>query len=228
MASGLNSEFNYRYQVIGETPWKKIEILKGFLVGRKRAAVLEEVSALKYQAKVEELNNAMSINALPHIILNLKAELLETDSFLDDAKESFRLTRIEIGILERLLAELYEIVEPTRVPGYSDDQMFELNEANEFTVWVAKEIQAEIIATGRPSPAKLRNAMSNPYSFKALQKVGLIPADVKMIEGNIDPFNIQLKLEDDLCTVVGDKLIGSDKVENKIGGWLKKLVHFKG
>jgi hypothetical protein len=53
MASNLNSEFNYRYQVIGSTPWEKIKTLQGFLVGRKRAAVLEEVAALKHQAKIE-------------------------------------------------------------------------------------------------------------------------------------------------------------------------------
>ncbi len=32
MASNLNSEFNYRYQVIGSTPWEKLKTLKGFLV----------------------------------------------------------------------------------------------------------------------------------------------------------------------------------------------------
>jgi hypothetical protein len=53
MASNLNSEFNYRYQVIGNTPWEKLKTLQGFLVGRNRAAVLEEVAALKYQAKLE-------------------------------------------------------------------------------------------------------------------------------------------------------------------------------
>ncbi len=50
MASNLNSEFNYRYQVIGSTPWEKLKTLKGFLVGRKRAAGLEQkdiVDALK-------------------------------------------------------------------------------------------------------------------------------------------------------------------------------------
>ena len=55
MASNLNSEFNYRYQVIGSTPWEKIKTLQGFYVGRKRAAVLEECAELKYQAKLEEL-----------------------------------------------------------------------------------------------------------------------------------------------------------------------------
>jgi hypothetical protein len=28
MASNLNSEFNYRYQVIGSTPWEKLKLYK--------------------------------------------------------------------------------------------------------------------------------------------------------------------------------------------------------
>jgi len=55
MASKLNTEFNYRYQVIGDTPWERIKTLKGFLEGRVRAAVLEEVGNLKDQAKVAKL-----------------------------------------------------------------------------------------------------------------------------------------------------------------------------
>ena len=47
MASKLNTEFNYRYQVIGDTPWEKIKTLKDYLEGRVRAAVLEEVGSLK-------------------------------------------------------------------------------------------------------------------------------------------------------------------------------------
>lgn len=180
MASKLNTEFNYRYQVIGETPWAKLETLKGFLVGRKRAAVLEEVSALKHQAKIEELKNAESLCALPHVVLNLRAELLEAESFLEDQKHAFELNHDEIARLEKLIAELYAVVEPTRLTHedgtpYSDNEMLEANAAYEFTMDVAKDIQAEIIANGRPSPAKLRNAMSNPVTFEALRAIGLIP-----------------------------------------------------
>ena len=56
MAQKFNTEFNYRYQVIGETPWERIKTLKGFLEGRVRAAALEEVAALKYQSKLSKLN----------------------------------------------------------------------------------------------------------------------------------------------------------------------------
>ena len=44
-----------------------------------------------------------------------------------------------------------------------------------------------MIANGRPSPAKIGNAMSNPHTWNALKGIGLIPEEVKILEGNIDP-----------------------------------------
>ena len=187
MASKFNSEFNYRYQVIGHTPWEKIKTLQGFLEGRVRAAVLEEVGALKKQAKVAKLKRLESEGGLEEDILTLKAELLEAKSFIATEKEAFELNNKEIEILKGLLDELYVIAEPTRIPGYSDEEMWEANQANEFTVNIGKEIQAEMIANGRPSPAKLRNAMSNPHTWSALKEVGLIPKDTQLLNGNVDP-----------------------------------------
>jgi hypothetical protein len=186
MASNLNSEFNYRYQVIGSTPWEKIKTLQGFLVGRKRAAVLEEVSELKHQAKLEELKHLKTVPALPHILLNLQAEIIEAESFLDDQKHAFELNRKEIQILEKLMAELYIEVEPTRLKHedgtpYTDDEMFEANANYEFTVTIGREIQAEVIVNGRPSPAKLLNAMSNPQTLEALKNIGFVPKDTLLL-----------------------------------------------
>ena len=186
MASNLNSEFNYRYQVIGSTPWEKIKTLQGFLVGRKRAAVLEEVSALKYQAKLEEFKHLKTVPALPHVLLNLQAEIIELESFLDDQAHAFRLNRKEIEILDKLITELYIEVEPNRLKHedgtpYTDDEMFEANANHEFTVTIGREIQAEIIANGRPSPAKLLNAMSNPETLEALKLVGIVPKETILL-----------------------------------------------
>ena len=188
MASKLNTEFNYRYQVIGDTAWEKIKTLKGFLEGRVRAAVLEEVGNLKNQAKVAKLKHLQNGGGgLEHEILELKAEIMEAESHQPAAKEAFELNHKEIEILNKLLKELYVIAEPTRIKGYSDEEMFEANAANEFTVNIGREIQAEMIANGRPSPAKLRNAMSNPYTWNALKGIGLIPKETKILEGNINP-----------------------------------------
>jgi hypothetical protein len=188
--SKLNSEFNYRYQVIGETAWAKIQTLHGFLDGRLRAAVLEEVAKLKYQAKLWDLQDLKDNGARHCIILEKQAELLELESFQREQKINFALNQDEIACLRMLLAELYAIVEPTRIPGYTDEQMYEVNAANEFTHVVGREIQAEIIANGRPSPAKLHNAMSNPHTFRALQAWGLIPQEAVLLPPNNDPLRI--------------------------------------
>jgi hypothetical protein len=193
MAQKFNTEFNYRYQVIGNTPWERIKTLKGFLEGRIRAQALEEVDKLKFQAKVSKLKHLQnSGGGLEHEILELKAEIIEAESHHVSLKEAFELTKDEIKILKKLIKELYVLAEPTRIKGYTDEEMFEANAANEFTVNMGREIQSEMIANGRPSAARIRNAMSNPHTWNALKQVGLIPKQTKILEGNVNP---QLKIE---------------------------------
>jgi hypothetical protein len=206
----LNSEFNYRYQVIGETVWKKIETLQGFLDGRKRAAVLETVSDLKQKATYAELEHLKSIDALPHVIMKMEADIIEMESFFEESKRNFEQNRDEIKIIEKYLAECYELAEPTRLKHkdgtpYSDEEMFEVNAANEFTVLLAREMQAEVIANGRPSAAKIKNAMSNPLTWTALKNIGLIPKETPLIASNIDPTTIQLNLKDDPIEAIEHK-----------------------
>jgi hypothetical protein len=125
---------------------------------------------------------------------------METESHQQTAHEAYRLNEAEIVIINKLLKELYVIAEPTRIKGYTDEEMFEANAANEFTVNIGREIQAEMIANGRPSAAKIRNAMSNPHTWNALKSVGLIPKEPKILEGHINPtLKIELKgVEDEV------------------------------
>lgn len=181
MATKLNSEFNYRYLVIGETPWEKIKTLKGFLEGRIRAAALEKVAELKFQAKLEELEYLKKSGGLLHVILNLQAEIIELESHMPAQVEAFLLNKEEIEIIKRVLKDTYEMAEPTRIAGYTDEQMFEANAMNEYTTLLCREIQSEIIANGRPSPAKLKNAMACPQTFEAVKFLGLMPKETTLI-----------------------------------------------
>ena len=187
MASKFNSEFNYRYQVIGHTPWEKIKTLQGFLEGRLRSATGEESSKIRRQGEIAKLKWLEETNAPEHEILFYKAAMIDSKSNDATSADAFNKNREEIKILEKLLEELYVIAEPTRIPGYTDEEMWEVNQANEFTVTIGRQIQAEMIANGRPSPAKIGNAMSNPHTWNALKGIGLIPEEVKILEGNIDP-----------------------------------------
>jgi len=216
MASKFNTEFNYRYQVIGNTPWEKIKTLQGFLEGRVRAAALQEVAQLKFQAKIAKLKHLQE-TGLEHEVLELRAEIMEAESFKQTEEECFKLNLDEIEILNKLLKELYVIAEPTRIKGYTDEEMYEANAANEFTVNIGREIQAEMIANGRPSAAKLRNAMSNPYTWNALKSVGLIPKETKMLEGNIDPLQITLKVAEDNNFFETEKTLIIDIKDRKKG-----------
>jgi len=210
MAAKFNTEFNYRYQVIGNTPWEKIKTLQGFLEGRVRAAALQEVGKLQLQAKIAKLKHLQE-TGLEHEVLELKAEILETESFQQTEEDCYKLNHDEIKILNKLLKELYVIAEPTRIKGYTDEEMFEANAANEFTVTIGREIQAEMIANGRPSPAKIGNAMSNPYTWNALKNIGLIPKDTKILEGNVNP-----ALEITLNAVEDNNLYLTEKKESVV------------
>ena len=198
MPTKLNTEFNYRYQVEGNTPWEKIKHLKNFLEGRLEAAALEKANELNKKAVIAKLEFLKKTNAEEYLILETELKLLEIEAGFFRIGNMYDLNRQEITILEKLLDELYAIVEPTRLKHpdgtpFTDEEMIEINAANEFTAMIGKEIYCEIVANGRPSPARVRNAMSNPHTLLALKTAGLLPQEMQYIEGSIDPLQIELK-----------------------------------
>jgi len=194
MASKYNSEFNYRYLVEGETIWAKIKTLQGFLEGRLRAKGLEEIGKLKLDAKREELEDAEKTKARSWTVKKLKVEVMEAENWLASENDGFFKNNEEIEILEKLLSEAFEIAEPTRINGFSDEEMWEANQANEYTMKVARDMQSEIIANGRPSSMTIRQAMSAPETWEAVKKIGLVPNDCHLITGSNDPQKIILSL----------------------------------
>jgi len=192
MPSKFNSEFNYRYQVMGNTPWAKIKILRGFLEGRERAVGLEEVAHLTHNALIAELAYLKTTGAPEHEQMRLQAKILESESNMMIVDEAYELNRQEIKILKKLLDECYVIAEPTRIEGYSDEEMFEYNEANEFTVRTLREMQSEIISHGRPTPATILHAMDNPVTLKASIQSGLLPVEaIPLLTSNPPLFAVE-------------------------------------
>jgi len=192
MPSKFNSEFNYKYQVMGNTPWEKIKILKGFLEGRIQAGALEEAGHLGYKALLAEMAYLKTTGAPEHEQLQLQVKILEAKAGRVIIDEAYELNRTEIAILNKLLAECHEMAEPTRIEGYSDEEMFEVNAANEFAVLTMREMQSEIIANGRPNPATVLHAMNNPHVLTAVLQSGLLPADaIPLLTGNAPIFAVE-------------------------------------
>ena len=191
MPSKFNTEFNYKYQVMGCTPWERIKILKGFLEGRIRAVALEECSHLQHNSLVAEMAYLKTTGAPEHEQMRLQAKIVESVSHMVIVDEAYELNRQEIEILNRLLAECYEMAEPTRIEGYTDEEMFEVNASHEFAVTTMREMQSEIIANGRPNPATVLHAMNNPHVLTAVLQSGLLPADaIPLLTGNAPLFAV--------------------------------------
>ena len=192
MPSKFNTEFNYKYQVVGNTPWEKIKTLKGFLEGRVAAGALEEVGHIKHEAQVAELAYLKETNAPKHEQMKKEAEILEAAAQMVIVEEAYEMNRTEIEILNRLLTECLEMAEPTRIEGYSDEEMYEANASHEFAITTLREMQSEIVANGRPSPATVLHAMNNPHVLAAALQSGLLPADaIPLLTGNAPIFAVE-------------------------------------
>jgi len=106
--------------------------------------------------------------------------------------EAYELNRKEIEILNKLLAECYVMAEPTRIEGYSDEEMFEVNAEHEFAVLTMREMQSEIVANGRPNPATVLHAMNTPHVLAAVLQSGLLPAEaIPLLTGNAPLFAVE-------------------------------------
>ena len=192
MPSKFNTEFNYKYQVMGCTPWERIKILKGFLEGRVRAVALEECSHLQHDALLAEMAFLKTNGAPEHEQMRLQAKIVESTSHMVIIDEAYELNRQEIETLNKLIAECHEIAEPTRIEGYSDEEMYEANASHEFAITTMREMQSEIVANGRPSPATVLHAMNNPHVLAAALQSGLLPADaIPLLTGNAPLFAVE-------------------------------------
>jgi len=192
MPSKFNSEFNYRFQVMGNTPWAKIKILRGFIEGRERTVGLEEAAHLTHAALLAELTYLKTNGAPEHEQMRLQAKIIESESSMMILDEAYEMNRTEIEILNKLLAECYVMAEPTRIEGFSDEEMFEANESHEFAVLTMREMQSEIVANGRPSASTVLHAMNNPHVLTAVLQSGLLPAEaIPLLTGNAPLFAVE-------------------------------------
>ncbi len=105
-----------------------------------------------------------------------------------------QVSRVKYSDMETLSRFMKEKFDYTTGPweGYSNSNTsnkfliradWNINDKNKLTArYVHHNSEAEIIANGRPSPAKLLNAMSNPQTLESLKLVGLVPKETILLE----------------------------------------------
>ena len=182
----LNTKFNYLTQIEGNTVWERIKTLQGFIEGRKRAMALKEVNKLESEAMEAELEDARANKPIWEV-KRLEAKKVEWDSVQEQLKKDWELCETELKelleIQDMLYAQAERYTHPDGTP-YTDDEMFEANAELEFVTMAAKEIQASIIAHGRPTPTQVRWLMSCPKGEEFLRAIpNLVPQDMKLLTG---------------------------------------------
>lgn len=141
--SRVNRCASYIYDIDGETVWERLRVVRNFLVDRRNAYKI----ALLDQERAEELKETDPYE--------YKRYLIQKDfqlSLIEDCRQ-------EVEFLEDFERRLVVEAEKLRVPGKTDDEMYELNFFEEHRVRLVKQAHAEMIAVGHVSPSTLTSLM---------------------------------------------------------------------
>ena len=180
MVSKVNTIFNYKYIVDGETIWYRIKTLQGFLNGRKQAFEMQKVSEKNFEALKAKYEYLKSKPETPlYELLEIEAKIMENEIMQPDYLDCLEKNKEEIKNLEKLLEEAYAIAEPQRIEGYSDEQMLEATAPAEFMAKLKQEMASQILITGTISSQLIQRAMKYPGAIKELQEIGLLNYDDK-------------------------------------------------
>jgi len=155
----VNHNIDYINIVDGLTIWEKLRVIRNFLQDRRIALQLAELEPnfdgmSNKERKVYEITK-------PQLIANIQ-----------NAKE-------EIAFLEQFEAELTKAAEATRIPGKTDNEMYEINYQEELIQKHVLEVTAQLIANGKLDTNTVKTLIQNPQSLSRVIELRLLPKDIK-------------------------------------------------
>jgi len=157
----VNHNANYIYDVDGETVWEKLRVIRGMLDERKRALALALLAKEEQESKDKD-----SIEYKKYIINN------------DHQNQLIKECEQEIDFLTKFEEYLTKEAEKTRIPGKTDDEMYEINFFDELKTRLVRRAQAQIISTGRIEVETLQRILKNPNTLQLCIQTGLLTNDV--------------------------------------------------
>ena len=131
-----NSNFQIEAWIAGKahTAWEKYRLLCNQLENRQMALAQVEAAAIRQKAQVAKLNHLKTIG-IEWEVLEVEANLLEAASNREVGDRCIESARQEVEFIKSLIAQLEPQLEATRVNGYTDQQMFQHNQSDE---WAAE------------------------------------------------------------------------------------------
>lgn len=163
--SRVNHNANYMFDVDGETVWEKLRTIRGMLDDRRRAYQHAQLNS-EIQGKRIEKEDPQSFEYRKWLI-----DKDFSDSLIVDCKN-------EIKFLEAFETFLLSEAEKTRIPGKTDDEMYEINYFYEMETRLARKAQAQIMTRGVLDEELMLRLMKNRPALDICIKQGLLSAQV--------------------------------------------------
>ncbi len=128
-----NSNFQLTAWVAGKahTAWEKYRLLCNQIENRKMALAIVAASEKRRIAKMAKLKYLQE-HGTEWECLELEAEMLEADAGREVGDRCVEAARSEVEAIESLIRELELELEATRIPGYTDQMMFQHIQSEEW------------------------------------------------------------------------------------------------
>lgn len=160
--SRVNHNAQYIYDFEGETVWEKLRAIRGQLEQRK---ISLELAKLDHNAEIDK----DSVMYKKYLITKT-----HTESIMQDCIN-------EIAFLTEFEAALTVEAEKTRIPGKTDDEMYEINFFDELKIRLVKSAQAQILSCGRLSEDTIKRILKNKGALLMCIEQGLLSENALQI-----------------------------------------------
>jgi len=167
MASQSNHNASYIFEVDGITVWERLRVIRSFLANRRESLTVAEINRRKSLWSISKIADPEEAAFEQEIFEARRPEM-------DDAMQK---CRDEIAFLEKFESDLVALAEQTRIPGKTDEEMYEINFYNEIITRNVRRAHAEIAATGQVSPDTIKYLMKCPPALDVLTSQGLLQGD---------------------------------------------------
>ena len=158
----MNRNAQYIYEVDGETIWEKLRVIRGMLQSRKNALAIANLSRLDFLSRTDTDTIAY------------KKDLVG----IPDLENNIKDCENEIEFLTEFESYLTAEAEKTRIPGKTDDEMYEINFYLELQTRLVRRAQAQIVSLGRIEVETLQRILKNPGALKVCIDTGLLTDEV--------------------------------------------------
>lgn len=175
----VNHNYDYLTVVDGHTVWERLRVIRNFLLDRRKALKIANMSKEKFEATKDSMD---------------KWDRAEAEIMNEDQDELIQDCVDEIAFLEELENVLKIEAEKERVEGKSDREMYEINFAKESRVRLVHKVQSEMLSVGHISPDTMRSVMRDKSVVNRLVELKLMGEDAPLLINNGKP-DVQILLE---------------------------------